>query len=83
MVVAIYHCVAVVAIYHCVAVVGIPCSNDQRPNILRAARHGYAKIIEWNSKTAEDLVKKIEEAARDDMLVSAFKKFEYSFFMYI
>ena len=31
------------AIYHKAVIVGIPFSNDQKPNILRAARHGYAR----------------------------------------
>ena len=45
------------AIYHGVAVVGIPFS-----------KHGYARIIEWDSLTAEDLVKNIKEAVTDDTM---------------
>ena len=31
--------------------VGIPFANDQRPNLLRAQRAGYAVMIDWGELT--------------------------------
>jgi hypothetical protein len=28
-------------------------SNDQKPNLLRAERHGYAARLDWDSLTGE------------------------------
>ena len=32
-------------------IVGIPFSQDQKPNLLRAARHGYAAVLDWDALT--------------------------------
>ena len=29
--------------------------NDQKPNLLRAERHGYTRLLEWDELTAEGL----------------------------
>ena len=54
------------AIYHKAVIIGIPFSNDQTPNILRAARHGYAKILHWDNITSADLTNAINDAMYDE-----------------
>ena len=53
------------AIYHKAVMVGIPFSHDQTPNVLRAARHGYAKMLHWNKVTSADLTNAINDAMYD------------------
>merc|ERR1719285_189477 len=53
------------AIYHQAVIVGIPLSNDQKPNMLRAERHGYALHLNWDDLTAETLVSGIRKAMED------------------
>merc|ERR1711909_69620 len=48
------------AIYHKAVIVGIPLSNDQKPNLLRAERHGYAVSLDWDEMTADELVESIK-----------------------
>ena len=45
------------AIYHKAVIVGMPFSNEQRQNILRATTHGYAKMLEWDDLTADEFTK--------------------------
>ncbi len=37
------------AIYHKASLVGIPFSNDQKPNLLRAEKQGYALLLDWDN----------------------------------
>ena len=53
------------ALYHKTVIVGIPFVNDQKPNLRRAEKNGYAKMLEWNSLTKEDLSKAIKDAISD------------------
>jgi len=53
------------AIYHKAVIVGIPLSNDQKPNLLRAERHGYAVSLDWDEMTADELVESIKKAMGD------------------
>jgi glucuronosyltransferase len=53
------------AIYHKAVIVGIPFSADQRPNLLRAVRNGYARMLEWEDLTSEDLINGIKDAMND------------------
>eukprot|EP00092_Neocalanus_flemingeri_P003408 GFUD01003650.1.p1 GENE.GFUD01003650.1~~GFUD01003650.1.p1 ORF type:complete len:432 (-),score=95.64 GFUD01003650.1:147-1376(-) len=59
------------AIYHKAVIVGIPFSNDQKPNLLRATRHGYATSLDWENLSAEDLTKGIKEAMVDENMKSS------------
>ena len=59
------------AIYHKTVLVGIPIVNDQKPNLLRAARHGYAKILELDSLTADELTESINDGAKSETMRSA------------
>merc|ERR1712123_269879 len=62
------------SIYHKTVIVGIPFSNDQRPNLLRAERNGYAKIVEWETLTSEDLYNGIKEAMSDETMGAAMER---------
>ena len=62
------------AIYHKAVMVGIPFSHDQTPNILRAARHGYAKILHWGNITSNDLTNAINDAMNDENMKLALEE---------
>lgn len=62
------------AIYHKAVIVGIPFSNDQKPNLLRAARRGYAKSLDWENLSTEDLTKGITEAMTDEEMKAAMER---------
>ena len=62
------------AIYHKAVILGIPFSYDQRPNLLRATGHGYAKMMEWNSLTTEDLVMSIRDAIQNETMRSSIER---------
>ena len=62
------------SIYHKAAIVGIPLANDQKANLLRAAKHGYARMLDWASLTAEDLSNAINKGARDGEMNSAVER---------
>lgn len=53
------------AMYHSVPVVGIPIWFDQRPNLMRAAKHGYAIHLEWDTITKEMLSAALNKAMFD------------------
>jgi len=62
------------AIYHKAVIVGIPFSNDQKPNLLRAARHGYARSLDWENLTTEDLTNGINDAINDESMKAAMER---------
>ena len=62
------------ALFHSVPLVGIPISNDQKPNLMRAERHGYAKMLDLQSMTKEDLVSAINEAMHNEKMKDSMKK---------
>merc|ERR1712083_894546 len=62
------------SIYHKAVIVGIPFSNDQRPNLLRAEMNGYAKIVEWDGLTSEKLVAGINNAMTDATMRESMEK---------
>jgi len=62
------------AIYHKAVIVGIPFGNDQKPNLLRAARHGYARSLDWENLSTEDLIKGITDAMDDDEMKAAMER---------
>ena len=62
------------AIYHKAAIVGIPLTNDQRPNLLRAVRHGYARMLEWGTITADDLTSAINNGIGDEKMRSSLER---------
>jgi len=62
------------AIYHKAVIVGVPFSNDQKPNLLRAKRHGYAAMLDWDNLTAEDLIKDISDAMTDENMKASMER---------
>ena len=50
------------AIYHKASLVGIPFSNDQKPNLLRAEKQGYALLLDWDNLNEEDITDAISRA---------------------
>ena len=64
----------------CLALVGIPFVNDQKANLLRAESHGYAKLLEWDDLTAEDLQAAIKEAMDSEEMKAALERV-HSFYL--
>ena len=56
------------SIYHKAVIVGVPFSNDQKPNLLRASRHGYATSLNWENLSTEDLINGIKEAMGNETM---------------
>jgi len=56
------------AIYHKAVVVGVPLFDDQKPNIARAARKGFAASLDWDNLTTEDMVTSIKKAMQDQQM---------------
>ena len=50
------------AIYHKASLVGIPFSNDQKPNLLRAEKQGYALLLDWDNLSEKDLTGAIRQS---------------------
>ena len=56
------------AVYHGVPLVGIPLGNDQKPNMLRAARAGYAVRLDWAGLTPHLLAAAVTRAVTESDL---------------
>ena len=48
--------------------------NDQKANLLRAERHGYARLLEWDELTAEDLKAAIMESMESSEMQEALER---------
>ena len=53
------------ALYHNTPIVGIPLGSDQKPNLLRAQRQGYAIMLDWQTLNITGLVKAINKVLHD------------------
>ena len=62
------------AVYHGVPLVGIPLGNDQKPNMLRAARAGYAVQLDWAGLQADQLVDAVTTVATDPAIQLTVKR---------
>merc|ERR1712109_245401 len=62
------------ALYHEVPLVGVPISNDQKPNMLRAEANGFAKMLTLQTMTKDDLVSAIKIALNNDEIRTSMKK---------
>ena len=62
------------AIYHKTVMVGVPLSNDQKPNILRAKKHGYAAMLDWETLTSDDLSNAISNAMTDSNMKASMER---------
>ena len=56
------------ALYHKTPLVGIPLGNDQKPNILRAEKRGFAIMLDWISLDSEQFLAAINKAMYDEEL---------------
>jgi len=59
------------AIYHKAALVGIPFSNDQRPNLLRAVKLGFAVLLDWDQLTVDSLMEAVVGAMESEDMVAS------------
>ena len=59
------------ALFHNVPLVGIPISNDQMPNLMRAERHGYAIRLSLQTVTKEEMISSIRKAMTDPVMRTA------------
>ena len=62
------------AIYHKAALVGIPFSNDQKPNLLRAEKQGYALLLDWDNLNEEDITDAISRAIGNKALKDSLER---------
>ena len=54
------------ALYHRTPLVGIPLGNDQKPNLMRAEKRGYAIMLDWISISSDQLVTAINRTMNDE-----------------
>ena len=59
------------AIYHKATLVGIPFGQDQRPNLLRAEKHGYAVLLEYETLTEASLTSSVRKAIESPQMAAA------------
>ena len=62
------------ALYHNVPLVGVPISNDQKPNLLRAEKNGFAIMLSLQTMTKEDLISSIKKAMTDTDMRTSMQK---------
>merc|ERR1711892_1120547 len=62
------------ALYHQTPLVGIPLGNDQKANILRAEKNGFAVSLDWNSIDQDKFSAAINKAMNDDDLKENMKR---------
>lgn len=61
-------------LYHSTPIVGIPLGNDQKPNMMRAERRGYAVMLEWPTLNTDSFVAAITKAATDPEVAASMKR---------
>lgn len=54
------------ALYHMKPLLGIPLGNDQKPNLLRAKREGYAEILEWDKLSVDEFYTSVLRMIKDE-----------------
>merc|ERR1719347_187801 len=62
------------ALYHQTPLVGIPLGNDQKPNLLRANKKGYAIMLDWVSISSDQFLAAINKAMYDEEIKLNMKK---------
>ena len=62
------------AIYHKASLVGIPFSNDQKPNLLRAEKQGYALLLDWDNLNEEDITDAIKNAIENKAMIDSLER---------
>ena len=54
--------------------VGIPFSNDQKPNLLRAEKQGYALLLDWDNLNEEDITDAIKNAIENKAMIDSLER---------
>ena len=62
------------ALFHKVPLVGVPISNDQFPNMMRAEANGFAKMLNLQTMTKDDLIVAIRKAMNDQDMQNSMKQ---------
>merc|ERR1719242_1999597 len=62
------------SLFHSIPLVGVPISNDQKPNLMRAEANGYAKMLNLQTMTKEDLISAIQKAINYKNMQQSVKK---------
>merc|ERR1711971_1244677 len=62
------------ALFHKVPLVGVPISNDQFPNMMRAEANGFAKMLNLQTMTKDDLIVAIRKALNDEFIHQSIEK---------
>jgi len=62
------------ALFHMVPLVGVPMSNDQKPNMMRAEANGFAKMLDLLTMTKDDLKLAIQKALKDEDMQRSIQK---------
>ena len=53
---------------------GIPFSNDQKPNLLRAEKQGYALLLDWDNLNEEDITDAIKNAIENKAMIDSLER---------
>merc|ERR1711892_496805 len=62
------------ALYHQTPLVGIPLGNDQKPNLMRAEKKGYAIMLDWLSISSDKFYAAITRAMYEEELKENMKR---------
>ena len=62
------------ALYHQTPLVGIPLGNDQKPNLMRAEKRGYAIMLDWLSINSDKFYAAITRAMYEEELKKNMKR---------
>ena len=62
------------SIYHLTPLLGIPASNDQKQNMARAVRQGYARSTDWAGLSQTSLLAGVRAALEDEAMLARLGK---------
>ena len=54
--------------------VGVPISNDQKPNLMRAQANGFAKMLNLQTMTKDNLFQAIQNSMNDKEMINSMEK---------
>jgi len=62
------------ALFHKTPLVGIPLGTDQKSNMMRAQRHGYAVMLDWQSLNEPSFTEAIDRVINDPTIMESMKR---------
>ena len=62
------------AIYHKATLVGIPFAQDQKPNLIRAEKNGYAILLDYGTITEEIITTAVQKAMESPEMAAALER---------